>query len=84
MTEHDLTLARAFRFHGGDTDFWYFSTPSFTRAGVRHDLWIDKRTGEIGCYCEDSICRHKRGHVLDRVPTGCKHERILGGMVKTK
>lgn len=67
------------RWEGEDADFQYFSTPSWTRAGLRHDLYIDKRTGEFLCQCEDAVCRKKRPDFL-RILKGepedcCKHVR---------
>lgn len=68
---------------GADTDFIYFRVASFSRRGVRHDITICKRTGEVRCKCEDAVCRKKRPMWLDLIsetdvsPLTCKHVREL-------
>jgi len=75
-----MTNTRRIRFDGADSDFMYFSTPSWSRFDVRirHELHVDKRDGRIGCSCEDAAYRKRFGNL---VPTGnenpCKHATKL-------
>ena len=84
MTKHDQFLARRFEPIGKDSDHFAWRTPSWTRKGVEHEIWLSKRDGEIICYCEHSQCRKRIGHVLDDPATthGCKHIRALLRMLE--
>jgi len=75
------SLERMIVYDGADPEYVFYHTPSWTRQGVEHDLWIDKETGIIHCRCEDGMCRHKMGHIF--YPTGveCKHIRVLERMI---
>ncbi len=74
-----MVYGRDIHFHGADSDFMYFGTPSWSyRKGIVHEIVISKDTGEILCSCEDCCMRKKRGNVLDpesKIP--CKHIRKL-------
>ncbi len=70
------------RFDGSDPDLFYFSTPSWSRKGVRYDLLVCKRTGTITCNCKDSQCRHKTPNLVEFLQDqfkerACKHQRLL-------
>jgi len=70
------------RFDGSDSDFFHFSTPSWTNKGVRYDLHVCKRTGIITCDCKDSKCRHKSPSLVEFLQPehqerACKHQRLL-------
>lgn len=75
-----MQYSRRIRFDGADSDWIYFSTPSWSRpkSDTVHTIVVCKRTGEIRCTCEDAEYRRKVGDILE--PTGtncCKHGRSL-------
>lgn len=66
------------RCDGMDADFFWFSTPSWTRKGIEHTITVCRRTGVVACTCEDATYRAKRGFVLDtKAPGVCKHVKRL-------
>lgn len=70
------------RFDGSDSDFLYFSTPSWSQRGVRYDIKVCKRSGFIACDCMDSTCRHKNPNLVPFISgkeseRACKHQRLL-------
>lgn len=75
---------RRIRIDGNDSDYMYFSTKSWSRPGsdIRHELTIDKRTGQIKCTCENATYRPERrtADLLDPTTgqvTACKHIQCL-------
>lgn len=63
-----------FACQGSDADFLYFRTPSRSRAGLEHDVVVDKRSGRVSCSCE--ACAYKvrtGGDLLDPRPPGACH-----------
>lgn len=69
---------RLLRCDGADNDFFYFSTPSWTRGNqIEHTITIDRHTGIIRCTCEDATYRCKSDLITqpERLPrkTGPKY-----------
>lgn len=79
-----MELRRLITFDGADSDFQYFSTPSWSRpdSEIIHEIVIDKRSGEIRCTCEDAVCRGKRGDVILKAAHVCKHIAELQKHIK--
>lgn len=71
-------LGSLFRWDGSDADWLHFSTPSWTRKAIRHDLHVSKRDGEIVCHCEDCVTRRKRANLMSKnQQEGCKHIKVF-------
>lgn len=75
-----MSYSRRIRCDGADSDYIWFSTPSWTRpnSDIRHTITIDKRSGWVRCGCEDAKFCKKKAYLLDfDAPTGCKHIKSL-------
>lgn len=72
------SLQGLFRHDGTDSDWMHFSTPSWTRPGIRHDMHIARSDGLIVCECEDCQRRRKQTHLMVKGNLGgCKHIKLF-------
>lgn len=64
---------------GMDHDTFQFCVSSASRdqEGLEHEVHIDRRAGWMHCTCEDSLCRHKMGHILKDCYPRCRHMRAV-------
>lgn len=69
---------------GNDGTHWQWLTPSWTRIGIEHEVWLDA-DGKITCSCESASYRHEKryAYLQDSDATnGCKHIRELHAMLR--
>lgn len=80
--DHLEYLGGLFTIDGGDSEWFHWSTRSWTRSGIRHSLHLARqegmyhRVGDLICNCEDFTCRRKHFNIFER-DGGCKHARAL-------
>lgn len=70
---------RLIRFDGADSDYWYWSTRSWTNPAATEDytMSLDRRSGFWHCTCMDAVCRCKTDLVTAKEPRVCKHVRAV-------
>lgn len=69
---------------GDDGDHFVWITPSWTRNGIEHEVWLD-RDGKLTCSCENASYRteKKYAYITDGDTShACKHIKELHGMIR--
>ena len=73
------------RWDGSDSDYMWFSVPSFTDHENEYTLTIDKASGWIKCECMDAVCRRKGTPLIGaKREELCKHGRVLLAAIEKK
>lgn len=69
---------------GDDGEHWAWITPSWTRLGVQHEVWLD-RDGKLTCSCENASYRSdpRYAYITEwDASNACKHIRELHGILR--
>lgn len=72
-------------FDGADSDYIWFSAPSWSGTNVEYTISIRKADGVIACTCLDAECRRKNGWRYDDPDAIlCKHAAAVVAWIRRK